>query len=135
MIAKPEKLHGKLEGFLEFRNDAILIGENKIELSAVKELFIVNDDYYMMPNGNGKGFTSSLSNGVQNELSLKLNDGTKITTSFQLFNEYDMGKIQNILTHYYLSGKMTFENLAKVLKLSRSETSQMKNYFQNSHIL
>ncbi|UIR56866.1 hypothetical protein LZQ00_03370 [Sphingobacterium sp. SRCM116780] len=134
MIGKPEKLNGILNGFLEFQNDFIVIDDKKIDLSMIKTISIYNGDYFGK-SVVGNTYASDFSNGVDNQLIIILNNGTETTTYFQLYNKYDMGKIQDILIYYHTIGKISFKNLSNVLKLSKSESLELENSLKENHLL
>lgn len=116
-IARPEKLNGKLEGFLEFKTDSIIINETEYKIEEIERINITNNDFYCKHIGSGSGFDSNLSNGVDNHLTLILKSKQKIQCQFEMYNEYDMGKNDDILINYYSHGKLNFEQLLTIFKV------------------
>lgn len=115
-IPKTEPLQGKLEGFLTFEMDSIQIENESFLLEKIKTIEITNNDYYGKLVGSSKGnFNSVYSNGVNNNIKIKLyTDEVKIC-NYELYNSNDLQKIRSELINYYLNGKIEFENLANIL--------------------
>lgn len=122
---KPKALNGTFSGFLEFFKDAVIIDNEKFQIEEIKLVEISNNDYCGKPTRNG--FDSSLSSGIKNRITLTLNSGEKKTCNFELYNQYDLGKVEDELVSYYLKGKIEFTELCKVLKLKQSEIEEYKN--------
>jgi hypothetical protein len=119
-FGKPEKINGKFEGFLEFKLDSIIIDKNEYKLDEIEKIEIQNNDYYGRVTGS-RGFDSNISNGVNNYLTLFLKNKQKVNCMFELYNEFDMGKIDDILINYYSHGKLNFEQLLTIFKVNGKE--------------
>ncbi|MBF4518108.1 hypothetical protein IRZ71_17215 [Flavobacterium sp. ANB] len=126
-LTKIKALNGEFSGFLEFYEDHIIIDQEKFKIDEIKSIEISNDDYY------GKldrytSFDSSLSNGVNNQILLRLNSGQGKSFNFEMYNEYDMEKVQEELFLYYSKGKIDFFELTKILKIkSKTEIEEFRN--------
>lgn len=135
-IPKTKPLKGKIEGFITFENDKILIESKEFLLSEIKTISISNEDYYGKITYAGKGDLNSIrSNGVDNYIILELNSGKTIKSQFQLYNAWDVENIRGILIKYYSEGKLSFENLAKVLGVtSKQEKAKFKNHIDKHYL-
>ena len=128
-LAKPDKLHGKLVGFLELKSDSIKIDQDLYNINDIKKIIILNNDYYGKSTGSGKGFNSSLSNGVDNHFTIILNDNKKVSCMFEIYYENDIRKLDEVLINYYSLGKMDFNHLVTVLKLKSNEIEGFKRIY------
>jgi len=115
---KYKTLKGKLISELEFQKDKIVIDKIGYQLNDIKKISIENTfDYkgrYTYSKGN---FDGSLSNGIENELLIYLNDDEKIQVNFQQVNEDDILNEREILIHYSNRGKLHYLNLLKILRI------------------
>ena len=60
-------LYGKIKGKLEFRSDAVIYGDYRIDLSEVKSIDFHFRDYRgQFQFGSGKSFNQTKSQGVKN---------------------------------------------------------------------
>ena len=126
-LTKPKILDEEFSGFLEFYKDYIIIDDERFKIEEIKSIEISNNDYYGKPQ-EATGFDSSLSNGVNNQILLRLNSGKTKSYNFELYNEHDMTKIEEELFYYYSKGKIDFFELAKILKIeSKTEIEEFRN--------
>lgn len=66
---------------------------------------------------------------------LELNSGETVKCQFQLYNAWDFENIRGILIKYYSEGKLSFENLAKVLGVtSKQEKAKFKNHIDKHYL-
>lgn len=128
-FAKPEKLNGKLVGFLEFKLDSIIIDQEQYSIDEIEKISIVNNDFYGKGTGSSRGFDSNLSNGVDNYLTLTLKDKRKVSCMFEIYYEQDIRKLDEFLIDYYSLGKMDFNQLINILKLKRNEIEDFKKIY------
>ena len=125
-LAKPEKLNGKLVGFLEFKSDSIIIDQVQYSIDEIEKIKIINNDFYGKETGSSRGFDSCLSNGVDNHLTLTLKDKRKVSCMFEIYYEKDIRKLDEILITYYSLGKIDFNQLIRILKLKSNEIEDFK---------
>ncbi len=119
-LFKPDPLKGKLEGFLTFEMDKIIVGKESFSLDEIKTIWLTNDDYYGKSNHSGS-FGSNLSNGVNNSCKITLINGREVVCNYELYNSNDLQKIKPELVHYYKSGKLDFEHLSYLLGIGNKE--------------
>ena len=127
-MENPDSLKGSLEGFIVFKIDGIDIGNETYTMNSIKNILISNEDYYGKMIYRSRGdFNSTFSNGVDNYLTLTLLSGEKRTYNFQLLNSNDFQNNRKELIEFYKQGKITFENICKVLgEESKKEIDDFK---------
>lgn len=125
-LTKTKITHGEFTGFLEFYKDYIIIDQEKFQIDQIKSIEISNNDYYGKPEGM-TAFEPSLSNGINNQIVLKLDSGKQKSYNFELYNKDDMEKAQEELFSYYTKGKIDFFELTKILKIkSKTEIEDFR---------
>jgi hypothetical protein len=131
-FAKPNKLRGKLEGFITFEHNAIIVEKQIYRLEEVKKIEISNEDYYgRMIATTGGDFNSPLSNGVDNKLQIVLITEQVKSYYFEMYNPDDLQKVKNELINYCRNGKLPFSNLTYLLGIdSEEELQEMKKIIQ-----
>ncbi|MBK9933539.1 MAG: hypothetical protein IPP61_10375 [Cytophagaceae bacterium] len=115
-----ENLKGEFKGFLEFKNDGIFIDEKFYEVTNIKNIEIINEDY------KGKlilksrlDFDNSLSNGVDNLLRFStINPVENIEVSFQQNEKSELKQALVPLIKYHQLGKISFLKLLDSLNIS-----------------
>lgn len=134
--SKKKPLKGKLEGFITFEKDAILINSKEITLDEIKAISITNEDYYgKFTYTYRSDLNSPLSNGVDNNVFLELNSGETIKCNSQLYYSYDFQNLRGILIHYYTKDKFSFENLTRVLGIkTKKEKDDFKNHLEKHYL-
>ena len=127
-IEIPDSLKGNLEGFIVFKSDGIDIGNENYSINCLKNIHISNEDYYgKMIHRNKWDFNSTFSNGVDNYIKITLLSGENKIYNFQLLNSNDFQNNRKELIEYYKQGKITFENICKVLgEESKKEIEDFK---------
>tara|TARA_R110002033_G_scaffold168527_1_gene208398 strand:+ start:977 stop:1579 length:603 start_codon:yes stop_codon:yes gene_type:complete len=127
-MANPDSLKGTIEGFITFKNNVIEVGNETFELKNIKNIEIANEDYCGKKNLRNKGdFNSTLSNGVKNHLKITFLSKEQKTYNFQLLNSNDFQNVRIELIEYCKSGKITFENICKVLgEETKKEKDELK---------
>lgn len=127
-ISIPDSLKGELEGFIIFKVDAIEIGKEIFPINTLKKIYIYNEDYYGKRIIRSKGdFNSTFSNGVNNYLVITLLSNEQKKYYYQLLNSNDFQNIRKELIEYHKLGKITFENICKVLgEESKKEIEEFK---------
>lgn len=126
-LTRTKSINGEYSGFLEFHDDHIIIDQEKFKMDEIKSIEISNNDYYGKRDPLS-GFDSSLSNGNNNQIILRLNSGITKSCNFELYNEYDLEKVEEELFFYYSKGKIDFFELIKILKIkSKTEIEEFRN--------
>lgn len=122
---KAPPLRGKLEGFISFQKDKIIVENEIFDLNDIKRIKLTNDDYYGKIKYLGRGnFNASYSNGIDNELLIELNSSIAKVYNFEIYNSADLQKIRPELVEYYIKGKLEFSNLTYLLGLEKSDEIQ-----------
>lgn len=124
----PDSLKGSLEGFIVFKNDFIEIEKENLSINQIKNIELSNEDYYGKRLIRTRGdFNSTFSNGVNNQIKITFLSNEQKTYHFQLLNSNDFQNVRKELIEYYKKGKITFDNLCKVLgEESKKEKDEFK---------
>lgn len=127
---KSPPLRGKLDGFISFDKNRIIVNHEVFYLTDIKIIKITNDDYFGKIKYLGKGdFNASFSNGVDNELLIELNNSEVKLYNFEIYNSDDFQKVKNELVVYYLNEKLEFSILLNLLGLEeKEEIDNFKKY-------
>ena len=124
---KIEKLYAKHLGQLVISKDKIQILNKKIDLSEIKKINFYNNDFIGMRKDlpiEGFIFSPRLSNGINNFLILKLNNGESKRYRFLQKTKEDLLRNRDILIHYYLNDKLNFDDLKRILHLHQKRDIQ-----------
>lgn len=112
-----EHKNGEFKGKIELENDSIIINKTKYELNEINKISIHSNDYEgQFVNGTFE-FARHLSNGLNNELILKLSGGNEIKCHFLQTKGQRIKNFRNVLTNYHLQGKMSWLHLLNVLEM------------------
>jgi hypothetical protein len=112
-----EHKNGEFKGKLEFEIDRIIINETKYELNDINNISIHSPDFEgQFVNGNFE-LARHLSNGIDNEIILKLADGNEIKCHFFQTKGQRIKNYKDLLTTYHLKGKMSWLHLLNVLEM------------------
>lgn len=123
-IVRHKPLKGKFEGSLILERDKITINNQVYNIEDIQNIKVLNYDYYGKFKLERYDFEASLSQGVDNDLEIRLNSGKIIKCAFFQFNRNDMSAAKKNLFYYYLNNKILFFDLASIL--DKSETYQIE---------
>jgi hypothetical protein len=118
-------LKGNLDKTLILESNQVSIGSNSYNLADIKKIEIRNDDYKGSYYHSSKyDFNGSLSNGVDNNFTMILNDGQSVTVNFVQNIKFEIKSAQEQLISYHSRGKLHFLNLIEVLGITDYEEIQ-----------
>jgi hypothetical protein len=98
-------MNGRFTGYIEFKPSSIVVYQNEYKLEAISEFFFNVHDYGGRTI-NLHGLNNLYSNGVDNEIVFKLNNGERLAVHFQIKSKNDMICCKKELQQY--SAKLTF---------------------------
>lgn len=114
-----KRLDGKIDRFLTFDFEEITIDKSIIKLTDIKKIEASFFDYVGRKRGvSFYDFDGDLSNGVDNFLTLHMNDGGSINTFFFQQSGNESKKVKEQLIHYHLKGKIHFLHLIDLLGIT-----------------
>ncbi|MDP2540408.1 hypothetical protein CSC81_02465 [Tenacibaculum discolor] len=120
-----EHKNGEFKGKIELENDSILINKTKYELNEINKISIHSNDYEgQFVNGTFE-FTRHLSNGLNNELTLNLSNGSEINCHFLQTKGQRVKNFREVLINYHLKGKMSWLHLLNVLEIEDYDEIQI----------
>jgi hypothetical protein len=127
-LTQVEPLRGKLEGYLVFEKESIIINGKSYLLDQISKFKLTNDDYIGKIIHTSKGnIGPALSNGTNNSIIIFLKSKETIQIQFELINSNDFQNIRTTLIEYYLKTKIDFEEIANILGAkNRSEIRKLK---------
>ncbi|MGB5244752.1 MAG: hypothetical protein WBN50_14125, partial [Lutimonas sp.] len=103
--------NGEFKGKLELENNSIIINGAIYELNEISEISIRSSDFEGPFFATQFAIARHLSNGLNNELILKLVDGKEIKCHFLQTKGQRIKNFKDLLTDYYLKGKMSWLHL------------------------
>ena len=117
-----EPLNGKLEGFLSFSMDSIVVGDEIYLLEKIRTIKISNEDIRgKLVNTTGGNFGPALSNGTNNFITIFFESGKPKRIQFRINNSSEFQKIKPELINLYHCKKIDFEELAFILNVKGSQ--------------
>jgi len=120
-----ERKNGEFKGKIELQNDSIIINKSKYELNEINEISIHSNDYEgQFVNGTFE-FARHLSNGLNNELKLKLSKGKEINCHFLQTKGQRIKNFRDVLINYHLKGKISWLHLLNVLEMDDYDEIQI----------
>lgn len=120
-----EHKNGEFKGEIELENDSILINKTKYELNQIDKIAIHSNDYEGQFVNGAFEFSRHLSNGLNNELKLKLSNGSEINCHFLQTKGQRIKNFREVLINYHLKGKMSWLHLLNVLELEDYDQIQI----------
>jgi hypothetical protein len=113
---KVEKSNGRIDGYITFLDNEIVIKERTYLLNEIKKIKISNDDYLgRLANYTSGNFGPALSDGTNNHMSFFFESGESKRYRYQLLSSDDFQKVRDQLINYHQKGKIDFWELADVL--------------------
>src|SRR5690554_4458442 len=114
-IPKTKPLKGKIEGFITFENDKILIESKEFLLSEIKTISISNEDYYGKITYAGKADLNSIrSKGVYNATNLEVKSEKRIKAQYQLYKSWDLENIRVRRSQDESEGELSVRKSGKI---------------------
>ncbi|MEJ8802697.1 hypothetical protein [Pontibacter sp. H249] len=121
---KYKPLKGKLEGYIIFKKDSIIIDKQTFPIEGIKKIEFDGVDWLGLEDWN-RGFRGyfedPFSQGVNNTLILYLWNGQIIKTRFQKLNHCEFQDIEEVILEYYLKDKLSYLQTVKILCLSDND--------------
>ncbi len=125
-----QQLKGVFTGKLIFEKEKIIVNDQIILLNEIQ--FITIEAFDCKGNGYFKyyldfDYENSLCQGINNFLKIRLLNGENLKIQFQRKKESDFIAIQEIITHYYIHGKIEYLNCVDLLSLNcKSQWEEFK---------
>ena len=134
---RDKPLKGIMEGILILDSNEIIIDNEIYNLIDIKKIEFDCWDYYGKFIGSSRhSFEASLSQGIDNTISLTLHSGKKITCNFELRNKYGIEAARSELILYHMKEKISFLRLIEYLKITDyKQRQELKNEISNMDIL
>jgi len=109
--------NGEFKGKLELEINTVIINGAKYELKEVSEISIHSSDFEGQFISSQFMLTRRSSNGLDNELTLKLINGNEIKCHFLQTKGQRIKNYKSLLINYHLKGKMSWLHLLQVLEM------------------
>ena len=127
---RKQKLHGKLSGILELKNDSIVIGNKVISIEDIEQIDFKLSDYVGRRERIGRydwNLNPRISAGIRNNCEIKTVDGNFQKVHFQVIHDSDFLQNRKTIILYHKAGKITFKRLSQILyAYSYSEIQELK---------
>jgi hypothetical protein len=112
-----EHENGKFIGKIKLDNNSIIINETSYLTEEISKISIHSFDVKGQFVGYAFEFSRKLSNGLNNEITLKLRNGKEIKCHFLQTKRERMKYFKDCLINYHLKGKMSWLHLLSILEL------------------
>jgi len=120
-----EHKNGEFNGKIELEDDSIIINKSKYELNEINKIMIHSHDYEgQFVNGTFE-FARHISNGLNNEMKLKLSNGNEINCHFLQTKGQRIKNFRDVLINYHLKGKMSWLHLLNILEMEDFDEIQI----------
>jgi hypothetical protein len=130
-IFRKQKLHGKLTGILELKDDSIIIDNNIILMDNIEQIDFQLSDYMGRRERIGRydlNLNPRISRGVKNNCEIKTIDGNLQRINFQIIHDSDFPQNRKTIIQYHKAGKITFKRLSQILyACSYAEIQELKS--------
>ncbi|MDO3695946.1 hypothetical protein QVZ41_13930 [Wenyingzhuangia sp. chi5] len=125
--------NGEYIGKLILKEESILINDIEYKLEEITSIKIYSSDIKGKRVNNTFEFTRHLSNGLDNEITLKLNNGELVKTHFLQTDENKIKFSEKYLINYHLKKKYSLLHLLEILEITDYDKIQifkknLKNY-------
>ncbi len=115
-LGKIESNPGKIDGYITFSNEGILIRSSFYPMNEIQKIQISNDDYQgKLIHFTSGNFGPALSDGTRNFITVFFKTGKSNRYRYQLLRSDDFQKVRLELIEFCKMGKIDFWNLANVL--------------------
>lgn len=121
-LGEIEQLKGTLTKGLVFDIEFIKVEEHVFNIDDIKKIEILEVDWVGMNLYNqrqGFHYENSLSNGVDNYLTIIFLDNSILKVRFQKQDEMEFQDIKEIITNYYIQGKIGYLNCVDILGIEK----------------
>jgi len=112
-----EHKNGEFKGKLKLETDKISINEKEYSIEEISEISIHSSDIEGQFIGYSFEFSRKLSNGLNNEIILKLKNGNEIKCHFFQTKRERIKYSKDYLTNYHLKGKINWLQLLNILEI------------------
>ncbi len=115
---KYKPLNGHLEDGIILEFEKITINNTELHISNIKKIEFNCSDYKNLSIrslGHNTDLNNPLSNGVDNQIKIIMNDHSIYTYNFQQLYEFEIRNATSELVNYYSLGKLHFLNLIDTL--------------------
>ena len=112
-----QRKNGEFKGKLELEINSIKINGTKYELNEISKISIRASDFEGQFFSTQFAFARHSSNGLNNELIIKLVNGKEIKCHFLQTTGQRIKNFKDHLTDYHLKGKMSWLHLLEVLEM------------------
>ena len=119
-----ERKKGKFKGKLELEENSIRVNKVIYELEEISDILVNAFDYEGRFINATSQFTRHLSNGLDNEIIIKLKNGTEVKCHFFQSKGHRIKNFRDMLISYHLNGKMSWLNLLNVLEIEKYKEIQ-----------
>ena len=120
-----EREIGTYNGIIRFGENLISLNDKEYKLKEIEKISFSSTDVKGDSLLYLRGMSPSLSNGLNNSITLKLIDGTKVEATFLQTKTRRLKFYKEILTYYYLENKFSWLHLLDVLEMNNYEEIQI----------
>lgn len=120
-----EREIGTYKGMIRFGVSSISFNDKDYKLKEIEKVSFSSNDVKGDSLLYLRGISPSLSNGLNNSLTLKLIDGTKVEAVFLQTKTRRLKFYKEILTFYYLENKFSWLHLLDILEMNNYEEIQI----------
>ncbi|MDC9721488.1 MAG: hypothetical protein PSN34_01780 [Urechidicola sp.] len=120
-----EREIGSYKGMIRFGESSISFNGKNYKLENIEKIVFSCVDIKGDSKLYLRGLSSSLSNGLNNSMTIKLIDGEKVEAIFLQTKTRRLKSYKEILTFYYLENKFSWLHLLDVLEMNNYEEIQI----------
>lgn len=125
--------NGEFKGKLEFEENFIKANEIVYPIDEIDKIIINANDFEGKYVNTALQFSRHISNGLDNEIILKLKNGNKVKYNFFQSKGQRINNFREILISYHLSGKISWLYLLEILEINDyDEIQKFKNTLKKS---
>lgn len=120
-----EHKNGKFKGKLKFGNNSIQINETEYLIEEISKISIHSHDIEGHFIWYSNEFSRKLSNGLNNEIILKLKNGNEIKCHFLQTKRERIKYSKDCLINYHLKGIISWLHLLNILEMENYDEIQI----------